>query len=156
MNIGERIREYRKKAGLSQKELGQKLDVSQQHIAQYESGKRTPKLDTIQKIADALSIPVNAFIALDQNHTDEELMQFVELYLQQRKELNKDNDIRHHLLIYYYDEMERTGRDSLLEILSSLKILNDIGQKEASQRVKELTEIPRYTKKQRNIFDWEE
>lgn len=156
MNIGERIKDYRKKAGLSQKELGKKLNVSQQHIAQYENGKRTPKLDTIQKIADALSIPINAFLELDQNHTNEEFMQLMELYSQQREELNRDNDIRHHLLIYYYDEMERIGRDSLVEILSNLKILNDIGQKEASKRVKELTEIPRYTQKESDMPDKEE
>ena len=134
MNIGERIKDYRKKAGLSQKELGKKLNVSQQH----------------------LSIPINAFLELDQNHTNEEFMQLMELYSQQREELNRDNDIRHHLLIYYYDEMERIGRDSLVEILSNLKILNDIGQKEASKRVKELTEIPRYTQKESDMPDKEE
>lgn len=58
MNIGEQIKKYRKEAGLSQKELGQKLGVSQQHIAQYESGKRIPKLETINKIAGALNVGV--------------------------------------------------------------------------------------------------
>lgn len=59
MNIGQNIRIYRKKAGLSQKELGEKLGVSQQHIAQYENGKRTPKLETIIKIASALDCEVS-------------------------------------------------------------------------------------------------
>lgn len=58
MDIGEQIRNYRKKAGLSQKELGRKLGVSQQHIAQYENGKRIPKLETINNIAGALGIGV--------------------------------------------------------------------------------------------------
>ena len=55
MNIGEQIR---KEAGLSQKELGKILGVSQQHIAQYENGKRIPKLETINNIAKALGIGV--------------------------------------------------------------------------------------------------
>lgn len=58
MNIGEQIKKYRKEAGLSQKELGQKLGVSQQHIAQYENGKRIPKIETINNIAGALQIGV--------------------------------------------------------------------------------------------------
>lgn len=58
MNIGEQIRNYRKKAGISQKELGERLEVSQQHIAQYENGKRIPKVETLEKIARALQVDV--------------------------------------------------------------------------------------------------
>lgn len=56
MDIGEQIRKYRKEAGLSQKKLGEMLGVSQQHIAQYENGKRIPKLETTEKIAVALGV----------------------------------------------------------------------------------------------------
>ena len=52
MDIGEQIRNHRKKDGLSQKELEKKLGVSQQHIAQYENGKRIPKLETLIKISN--------------------------------------------------------------------------------------------------------
>lgn len=57
MNIGEKIKELRKRAELSQKELGERLNVSQAMIAQYENGKRIPKIETLEKIADALNIP---------------------------------------------------------------------------------------------------
>ncbi|MCM1154246.1 MAG: helix-turn-helix domain-containing protein [Roseburia sp.] len=59
MNIGDNIRECRKKAKLSQKELGKKLGVSQQHIAQYERGKRQPKIETLRKIANALGVSID-------------------------------------------------------------------------------------------------
>ena len=59
MNFGDAMKEARKKRGLSQKELGQKLGVSQAMIAQYESGKRSPKIETMEKIANALEIPVD-------------------------------------------------------------------------------------------------
>lgn len=58
MGIGEQIRKYRKEAGLSQIELGKRLGVSQQQIAQYENGKRTPKIETINNIACALDIGI--------------------------------------------------------------------------------------------------
>lgn len=59
MNEGKNIRENRKRMGLSQKELGERLGVSQQHIAQYENGKRIPKIETMRKIATALNISIN-------------------------------------------------------------------------------------------------
>lgn len=60
MTIGENIRAFRKKKGLSQRELGEKVKdgMSQQQIGQYESGIRTPKSETLRLIADALEIPV--------------------------------------------------------------------------------------------------
>lgn len=54
MNIGQHIRRYRKKANLSQKELGRLVGMTQQQIAQYETGKRKPKSETIIKLAMAL------------------------------------------------------------------------------------------------------
>ena len=56
MNIGENIRQARKKAGLSQKELGERMHVSQAMIAQYENGKRIPKYETLKSIAAALGV----------------------------------------------------------------------------------------------------
>lgn len=56
--IGDNIKQFRKDKGLSQKALGNKIGVSQQMIAQYESNKREPKLQTLVKIATALDIPV--------------------------------------------------------------------------------------------------
>lgn len=146
MTIGERIKKIRQEKGLSQKELGEKLNVSQQMIGQWETGKSNPKLANLQKIATTLSVSTNTFLKLEKNHTNDELMQLIKLHEEQQAELNKDNDTRHHLLTFHYDSMGKIGRDSLMEILANLKVLNNIGQQEASKRVEELTEIPRYTK----------
>lgn len=54
--VGNEIKKYRKELGLSQKELGKRLDVSQAMIAQYENGNRLPKLSTMVKLASALNI----------------------------------------------------------------------------------------------------
>lgn len=58
MQTHELIRFYRQKAGLTQQQLADKLGVSQQYIGNYESGKRQPKIQTLQKIADALDVDV--------------------------------------------------------------------------------------------------
>lgn len=56
MTTGDRIKAARKKAGLTQAELAQKLGVTYQSLAQYERGRRNPKLETIRKIAAALGV----------------------------------------------------------------------------------------------------
>ena len=56
LTIGEQIKEVRKKAGLTQKELGERLGVSYQSIAQWENNLRKPKYDTLKRIAEALDV----------------------------------------------------------------------------------------------------
>lgn len=62
MTVGERIQIARKNAGLTQKELGAKLGVSYQGIAQWENNMRNPKIGSLQRIADALDIPVGELL----------------------------------------------------------------------------------------------
>jgi len=59
MKIGEKIKTARISANMTQAELAEKLGVAYQNIGQLESGKRKPKLETIQKIADALGVSVS-------------------------------------------------------------------------------------------------
>ena len=52
------IKAIRKNANLSQAELAQAVGVAQPRIAEWENGKRTPKLENLQKIADACNINI--------------------------------------------------------------------------------------------------
>ncbi|NFO05303.1 helix-turn-helix domain-containing protein [Clostridium botulinum] len=62
MNIGDRIRDYRKQIPLTMKELGKSLGVSEQAISQYELGKRTPSLEVLIKISKVFSISYSELI----------------------------------------------------------------------------------------------
>ena len=57
MTLGDKIKFIRKEKGLTQKALAKKLETTQQNLAQYENGKRQPKIETIEKIAYALGVP---------------------------------------------------------------------------------------------------
>lgn len=61
MNCGKRIRSARIAAGLTQKELALKLGVSGALVGQYETGIRNPKIDTLNRIAEALSLSSSFF-----------------------------------------------------------------------------------------------
>lgn len=54
MKIGERIAIARKNAGLTQTDVAKKLNLSVSMVSAWESGIRTPKLDTIVRICNAI------------------------------------------------------------------------------------------------------
>lgn len=58
MTYGQRIKAARKKAGMTQTELAKKLGIPYQSIGQWEKDLRNPKLETLQRIADALGVHV--------------------------------------------------------------------------------------------------
>ena len=49
MNLGENIREARKAAGVTQKELAEYLDVYQKDISRWENGEQIPNAITFAK-----------------------------------------------------------------------------------------------------------
>ena len=63
VNIGKRLKELRTKLGLSQFELCQRSGISQASIARIEANKqKNLKSETIQKLAEALDIPILGFL----------------------------------------------------------------------------------------------
>lgn len=52
MTTGQRIKAARKKAGLTQAELAQRLDIPFQSISQWERDVRNPKKETLEKLAN--------------------------------------------------------------------------------------------------------
>jgi len=63
------LAEIRKSKGLTQKRLGEILNVSSQAIANYECGKRKNQLEFAQKYAHALNITLDEFARLLKNST---------------------------------------------------------------------------------------
>jgi len=59
--IGVKIREFRKRRGLTQEQLAEKTGVTFQQIQQYENGKTRLNTDKLQVVANAVSVPVAAF-----------------------------------------------------------------------------------------------
>lgn len=66
MTTGQLIQQARKSAGLSQKQLGEKLGLSASMIGQWENDLRNPKLETIQRIAAALGCDPYSLYSWDQ------------------------------------------------------------------------------------------
>lgn len=88
--FGDRLKLLRKNSGYTQKELGEKLNISARVVGYYESNERFPDKDTLTGIADFFNVSVdyllgrtdiknannNSKINIDKNEKDvEELLE---------------------------------------------------------------------------------
>lgn len=167
MTIGEKIRLYRTKANMSQRELGEKLKISQQQIAQYENGTRNPKIKTLKKFASFFKVPLFTFtgddllyslespdpsveskliqskvdaIVNDPNLTNEEKAIMANDLFTQVKILQDQHMSNIEVAMDYISK--NTEKKDLLTTYFDL--LNDDGQDKALEQLELLTKIPQY------------
>lgn len=65
MTVGENIRRIRQERGLTLKQLGSMVGVSEAYIRAYESGRRNPKLKSLEALAQALAVNVEVLTNSD-------------------------------------------------------------------------------------------
>lgn len=121
MNTGQIIKSKRQAAQLTQEQLAQRSGVATVTIRQYETGKRQPRLEQLQSIANALEVPIGELLGM--SDVDAFIAEFDEKT--QAEFLN--------------DELKR-------RLDRSLEKLSETGRMEAVKRVEEMTYIPDYQK----------
>ena len=62
MNFGEKLYQIRRKNGLSQEELGERLNVTRQTISKWELGQSKPDTDKVAEIAQILEVDFKELI----------------------------------------------------------------------------------------------
>ena len=119
MTIGENIRQARKKAGLTQRQLAEKSGVATITLQQYERGVREPKLDTIAKIARAMNLFASDLVSGDQ-------WQNVDMT--------------------FTDTTERYGQETpqYYRMIEAFSTLNHTGAEKAAVAVEDLSKVPEY------------
>lgn len=60
--VGEQIMLARRRAGLTQRDLGERLGVSHVAVGDIERGKTKPNLDHLAAIAEALDVPLKQLL----------------------------------------------------------------------------------------------
>lgn len=56
--IGVNFATLRREKNLTQEKISELTEISQQYLSDLERGKRNPTIKTLQKIADALNVPL--------------------------------------------------------------------------------------------------
>ena len=60
--MAKRIKEWRAKRGLSQRDLAEASGVSREYIARLELGQHDPTVSTLEKLAEALKVKVGRLL----------------------------------------------------------------------------------------------
>ena len=68
MSLGKNILEFRKKSGLSQEGLGEKVDVTRQTISNWELEETTPNSDQLKSLSKALNVSIDELLDNDINN----------------------------------------------------------------------------------------
>ena len=165
MSIGENIKKIRVDAGLTQKELGERLGITSQSIAQWETGRREPKYQSMVKIADALNVPVSSLygISEDNQYKQDAIKQALDLSVQDdgridTKAFSENLDYEYGVMsdadiAYVNGEIEKLclkafdiwSEDELRTLMNGyFSGLNRFGQIEAIRRVQELICMKKY------------
>lgn len=93
LTTGEKLRKYRHEKHFTQKELADLCGMYESQIRKYETGKACPKIQTLQKIANALGVSIgelysDSTLELNNIVSDKEQSKEMELVANYRK-LNK-------------------------------------------------------------------
>ncbi|NQL85326.1 helix-turn-helix transcriptional regulator, partial [Streptococcus suis] len=59
--IGQKIKDFRKLAGMTQTDLAQRLETTKQTISRYEKGDRKPGQDTLFELTDIFKVSIDDF-----------------------------------------------------------------------------------------------
>ena len=89
--ISKNIIKYRKKMGLTQLELAEKLNYSDKTLSKWERGESMPDIVTLKQLADIFMISVDVLIS-----TEDTIISFVPV--KERKKISKRNIISISLL----------------------------------------------------------
>ncbi|MRM89640.1 helix-turn-helix domain-containing protein [Faecalicatena contorta] len=133
MSIGENIRFYRKQKDFTQKKLAELSGIATITLQQYESEKRTPKIEQLLKIAATLEIDINSLLDVD----DSPLMKAFKRHpgyeseplYQSLKQHSLTEDIQLQNIdievIKLFRKLNSEGQAHLLSYLSDLLKIND-------------------------------
>ena len=143
-SVGEIIKKLRIERGLTQKQLGELCEMADSAIRRYENGRANPKIETLQKIANALNVNVselrNDFQIYKDNIVDES-----GILSSAKKADVLQNDLWAEFQKRKIIEKLDITPDKQ-ELLFEYNKLNKIGRNEAVKRVKDLTFNPEYRK----------
>ena len=86
--FNEKLKAARKRRYLSQTELGKLIGVQTQTISNWENSKSKPNLETINKLCEALDVPLRYFIS--EEHVDYQLTLEEAFVINKYREHNDD------------------------------------------------------------------
>ena len=84
--IGIRIKVLRKKTGLTQEKLAEKVGLDSRHLSRLEVGRHFPSLNSLERIAFALNVPLAEFFQFPGEDSTDALRDYLTKFAGQANE----------------------------------------------------------------------
>lgn len=127
MQSGEKIKLVRKRSGLTQQDLADRIGVTTAMIGQWERGGRVPSAKTIERLSGALNVPADELRSDDVYESFSSPLDFELAWLKNGGGARLGSD---------------TGREALA--LHRFQQLNEAGQRNALDLIELVTRVPEY------------
>ena len=92
--IGQKISSTRKEKGLTQKELAEKICVSDKTVSKWETGVNFPDIAIMENLAMALDISVAELLGLELATSEEAIREIAVISIEEKLERKKEMTIR--------------------------------------------------------------
>lgn len=114
MNVGEKLRKARKEAGLTQRQLAEKMNCTVQNISRFEQGNFL-KYETMIRLAHAIGVSVDDIWTQDEQNAN--------LYSQYSKQIDSITDVLQGVvdeMKYRYNALSSGDKAKVAEYISDL------------------------------------
>lgn len=116
--LGKRLKQLRNSAGLTQKELANKMNISSSAVSMYEAGRRDPDTETLVKFSKVFNVTTDYLLGKDTKVVTQEHL--TNTYERIKEDLGEDVQIMFHD-ITSFDEGEREELKNFIEFIKSKK-----------------------------------
>ncbi len=119
-----KIRELRNQAGLTQKELAEKLYKSESAVRMWELGKSEPDIGTIVKLSEILNVAVEVLLNVDKNNLsdpDKVLLGAVNYFVEHPEDPREKKKQELYALMDQLDEDQLQQINDYIEFLANKK-----------------------------------
>lgn len=122
ISLGENIKKLRKNKGLSQKQLAEILNLSEITIRRYEKCSNIPTIETLDKIAIALDVPLNELLGT--NATTNDIEKKIGTSLNEGDKKKVVNNFTEVVEILDWNDFKNMSEDDIFEVIKSKEFYN--------------------------------
>ena len=87
--IGQKISTLRKEKGMTQKELAEKLCVTDKSVSKWETGVHFPDIEIMERLASELGITVSDLLGFEKVTSEEVIKVMTEVSMEEKKKIRK-------------------------------------------------------------------
>jgi len=121
LNFSQRLKMLRQEAGLTQKELAEKLGVSRGTIGMYEIGQRDPDTETLRKLSDIFGVSIDYLLGKTDFRNSFIPEDYKEKYKVTKRDMLQYEDFVKHVNAFFMDDkVADEDKEKLFKDISEL------------------------------------